>query len=222
LESKKIILVDKDTVDYHNLNRQLLFHKEDIGKPKVQSAANTLEKTHNLRTQIETMHLDVLKNWDKVVAKAKECTIIFNMIDVGEYLDYATQSLALTLNIPFCIGGTFRNTLTVDFIPAGGKPCWACISDVPKKDIAAKLVPSLIQSYNSIDFIPPDDNPIGASNVFVCCTCCNFMLSAFVQNLNGIQVPNRIIFYYETYDIDKWTMESNPDCLLCRESGTGK
>jgi hypothetical protein len=32
---KKIFLLDKDTVDYHNLNRQILFSKEDIGKSKV-------------------------------------------------------------------------------------------------------------------------------------------------------------------------------------------
>jgi hypothetical protein len=30
--------------------------------------------------------MDVLTNWDKVVEAAKECTILFNMIDVGEYL----------------------------------------------------------------------------------------------------------------------------------------
>jgi molybdopterin/thiamine biosynthesis adenylyltransferase len=32
---KKIFLVDKDVVDAHNLNRQILFSKEDVGLPKV-------------------------------------------------------------------------------------------------------------------------------------------------------------------------------------------
>jgi hypothetical protein len=41
------------------------------------------------------------------------------------------------------------------------------------------------------------------------------MVSCFVQNLNGIQVPTRSIMYFETYEIDKWHMEANPDCKLC-------
>jgi molybdopterin/thiamine biosynthesis adenylyltransferase len=67
---KKIILLDKDTVDYHNLNRQvsfdnsvacgitvqILFSREDIGKPKVEMAKNMLER-HNLRTEIVTMRI---------------------------------------------------------------------------------------------------------------------------------------------------------------------
>lgn len=128
---KKIFLLDKDTVDYHNLNRQILFSKEDIGKSKViqalvfanttkvEAAAKALEK-HNLRTEIVPMHMDVLTNWDKVVAAAKECTVLFNMIDTGEYLDLAVQSLAIKYGIAFCLGGTFRSTITVDFIPAKG------------------------------------------------------------------------------------------------------
>jgi molybdopterin/thiamine biosynthesis adenylyltransferase len=32
---KKIYLLDKDVVDHHNLNRQVLFSKDHIGKSKV-------------------------------------------------------------------------------------------------------------------------------------------------------------------------------------------
>lgn len=45
---KKIYLVDKDVVDEHNLNRQILFSKEDIGTSKVEAAYEALKK-HNLR-----------------------------------------------------------------------------------------------------------------------------------------------------------------------------
>ncbi len=65
---RKIYLIDKDVVDVHNLNRQILFSKEDIGHPKVkfylifinlfliislqvEAAARAL-KAHNLRTEI--------------------------------------------------------------------------------------------------------------------------------------------------------------------------
>ena len=34
----KIIMLDKDVVDVSNLNRQILFTSEDVGKPKVEVA----------------------------------------------------------------------------------------------------------------------------------------------------------------------------------------
>lgn len=41
---KKFILVDSDLVDISNLNRQVLFTKEDVGKDKVECAKNHLLK----------------------------------------------------------------------------------------------------------------------------------------------------------------------------------
>jgi len=37
------------------------------------------------------------------------------MIDVGDYFDIAVQSLALKLNLPLIIGGTFQAMLTIDY-----------------------------------------------------------------------------------------------------------
>lgn len=31
---KKLIIIDYDIVDIHNLNRQIMFSVEDVGKPK--------------------------------------------------------------------------------------------------------------------------------------------------------------------------------------------
>ncbi len=60
---------------------------------------------HNLRTEIVPMEIDVLKEWGKVVEASKECTVIFNMVDVGNYFDFAVQSLALLRKVPMVIGG---------------------------------------------------------------------------------------------------------------------
>ena len=35
---KKMILIDKDVVEVHNLNRQILFTNKDVGKSKVEAA----------------------------------------------------------------------------------------------------------------------------------------------------------------------------------------
>jgi hypothetical protein len=60
---------------------------------------------HNIRTEIVPLHLDVLKEWPRVVEVAKQCNIIFNGIDVGDYWDGACQSLCLALNIPHSVAG---------------------------------------------------------------------------------------------------------------------
>ena len=54
---KKIFILDKDVVDEHNLNRQILFSKEDVGQPKVYSAAK-VEQTLILKR----LTISLLKN----------------------------------------------------------------------------------------------------------------------------------------------------------------
>jgi len=49
---KKIFLIDKDIVDAHNLNRQILFSKKHIGTPKVDAAMDALLQQHNICTEI--------------------------------------------------------------------------------------------------------------------------------------------------------------------------
>ena len=43
---KKIILLDKDTVDLTNMNRQILYKLSDVGKPKAITAKERLIETH--------------------------------------------------------------------------------------------------------------------------------------------------------------------------------
>lgn len=54
------------------------------------------------------MDMDALTNWDQIVRASEDCTVMFNMIDVGDYFDAAVQSLALVRGIPMVLGGTFQ------------------------------------------------------------------------------------------------------------------
>ncbi len=42
-----------------------------------------LETFHNLRSEVETLHLDAVKEWGKIVEAAQESDVIFNCIDHG-------------------------------------------------------------------------------------------------------------------------------------------
>ena len=48
---KKVITIDRDVVDAHNLNRQILFGLNDVGKSKVHCAAENV-KLHNIKTGV--------------------------------------------------------------------------------------------------------------------------------------------------------------------------
>lgn len=52
---KRIILIDKDTVDVTNLNRQILYKLSDVGLPKATTARKNLIEQHVVsdKTQVE-------------------------------------------------------------------------------------------------------------------------------------------------------------------------
>ena len=67
-------LVDKDAVDLSNLQRQIIHQTKDVGKPKVQSAKETMEAM-NPDVKVITYHefitseniLDIIKDYDFII-----------------------------------------------------------------------------------------------------------------------------------------------------------
>lgn len=106
---KKMILLDKDTVDISNMNRQIMYKLTDVGKPKAETCKTNLIEQHVIaeHTQVEAHQMDALTNWDKIVNFVEESDVVFNMIDVGEYWDVAMQSLCMKKQKLMICGGTF-------------------------------------------------------------------------------------------------------------------
>ncbi|KAJ3439547.1 ubiquitin-activating enzyme e1 [Anaeramoeba flamelloides] len=215
---KKIFILDFDVVDDHNLNRQILFSKKHINKSKIDSAMEALE-SHNLRTEIVPMEMEALGNWSKIVKAARECTVIFNLIDVGAYWDVAVQSLGLSLGIPVVVGGTFNQMMSFDFYPPEGAPCICCVDKLKDQEVLDRLLPDKIQGLENINFIPKDKNPVGASAVYVATVCGFMMVSTYMQYLQGNRkIPTRMIFYYNTYEWVSWPLEADLHCKFCSKS----
>jgi len=123
----KIILVDRDVYDVNNLTRQCLGGKSDIGQPKVDVAARMLRGHHSLRSEIETLHCDVVREWPKVVAAAREATVIFNGIDIGVMWDFCVNSLCKNLGLPLACGQSFGWKFMTEFYTGvDGEVCAFC------------------------------------------------------------------------------------------------
>lgn len=42
----------------------------------------------------------------------------------------AVSSLCMKLNIPLVMGGTFSTSLTIDYFPPDGRPCYLCTESI--------------------------------------------------------------------------------------------
>ncbi|EAS03074.1 ThiF family protein (macronuclear) [Tetrahymena thermophila SB210] len=216
---KKLILVDYDVVDYHNLNRQIMFTINDIGKSKVESAKQNLQFHNISNTEIETHNINAVTQWEQIVALAKQSNLVFNLIDYGDYFDLAVCSLCIKLSLPMFQGGTFCNSLSVDYFTSDGRPCLLCLTDGLKKEFIEKLNPSLILEYKSLEFLPKNDNPEGQSNIVICQMCANFINTFVLNELfpSGQKKSKRILLYLDPIDIISFDLEITPKCPYCRE-----
>jgi len=196
---KTVVLWDKDVVVGSNLNRQMLYGPSDVGRRKVEAAADCLRRYHVADPTVTTVtpvHIDAVEQWGTVVKMAKESTVIFNLIDFGEQFDYAVIALGSALHIPVLSGSSFSYIWVTEYFT--GKPGATSLSyspeDVSKKSpFGDKLTPELITTYEKLDCITPDKNPstrsIG-SNVFVAMTAGMTTVQMWTMTLFGHPMPN--------------------------------
>ncbi|KAH3767932.1 ThiF family protein [Pelomyxa schiedti] len=216
---KKMILLDYDVVDMTNLNRQILFSKADVGRRKVDAAADGIRAHIVGNTEVVTMHCNVLTNWGEVVRVARECTVLFNNIDIGGYFDYACLSLAKALRIPYSAGSSYGRSWIVEYFNAQvGVSSFSYENKSGNPAIFAKLHPSLICSYPALDFVERDSNPptraIGSS-ILVCGAASLSTVSAWLYNKFGLDMPNfskvDITQYWQPDGIIAWPAPVDED-----------
>lgn len=76
---QEITLVDYDTVDYGNLNRQFIYCEEDIGKFKTDVAKQfLLNLNHNIK--VSTYNLKISR-YENIIGLVEESDIVINAID---------------------------------------------------------------------------------------------------------------------------------------------
>ncbi|CAN7985587.1 unnamed protein product [Ixodes pacificus] len=78
---RKIDVIDMDTIDLSNLNRQFLFRKGDIGKSKAEVAAAFINQ--RVPGCQVTPHFKKIQDYDESFYRSKICTIGCMLILVG-------------------------------------------------------------------------------------------------------------------------------------------
>jgi hypothetical protein len=212
-----------DIVDVSNLNRQILYAREDVGRRKVDAAMDGLSR-HNLRTELVPLHLDATHDWEKVVQMARQSTVIFNAIDYGEYFDYAVTSLCASLGRHYVSASSYGHTsISENYVavrnPALG-PCWACNNEPPNRSLLTKLTPEVIQNYSQIDFLPrdtamPNTQSVGSSILPVSLAAYQ-AVTAWINSLFGFSMPNWSTFNLRSFEHFAFPVEQSSNCLLCQ------
>lgn len=119
----KLKIVDRDVVEISNLHRQQLYNEDDIGKVKVEVAAERLKKI-NSHVEIEAIPLSITKyNAESIV---KGVDIIIDALDSVD-ARYALNDACLKYNIPFIYAGALGMLGSVCTILPSKSACLRCI-----------------------------------------------------------------------------------------------
>ncbi|MHA2073311.1 MAG: ThiF family adenylyltransferase [Candidatus Hodarchaeales archaeon] len=132
-----LILVDIDTIEYSNLNRQMLFREEDIGKSKVEITKLRLKELFNPNIKIETYSTFIQNLPQKIFEKAD---IIAGCVDnflARQYLN----SIAIELNKPFIDSATDGYFGQIRFIKRSKTACLACDNPLPPDETRTLTAP---------------------------------------------------------------------------------
>jgi adenylyltransferase/sulfurtransferase len=118
-------IVDRDFIETHNLQRQVLFDENDVASniPKAEAAARKLRQV-NSAVNIESVVTDI--NRTNILELCHDADLILDGTDNFE-IRYLINDVAVKLNKPWVYGGAIgAEGMTMTIIP-GVTPCLRCV-----------------------------------------------------------------------------------------------
>jgi len=125
----RLILVDRDVLEWHNLQRQLLFDERDVRErmPKAAAAARRL-RAINSEIEIEARVIDVTAT--NVVELLRPADVVIDGTDNFE-TRYLLNDAAVQAGKPWVYGGVLGTDGTVMTVRPGSGPCLRCLFPDP-------------------------------------------------------------------------------------------
>ena len=116
-------IVDRDTVDLSNLNRQILHWEENIGGPKAESAGDKLRRL-NPHITVEAIEETITE--DNVSGLVGDCDLIVDAMD-NLPTRYLLNRTAIEKNIPFFHGAIYGFEGRAMTVIPGRSACLYCL-----------------------------------------------------------------------------------------------
>ena len=197
----RIGLVDYDVVDYTNLQRQIIHGSKDVGRPKLESAKETMLDI-NPHIQVDTYELPLTS------ANALELFEPYDIIIDGTDnfpTRYLTNDACVLLGKPNVYGSIFRFEGQASVFYAEEGPCYRCLFPEPPPP---GLVPSCAEG-GVLGILPGTIGAIQATEA--------------IKLILGIGEPliGRLLLYDAlNMEFDQVRLRKNPNCPICGENRT--
>ena len=120
-------LVDFDVVDYTNLQRQVIHGTSDVGKPKIDSA---IESMNEINPFVKVIRHEVALTSENAMDLVKDYDIVADGTD-NFPTRYLVNDVCVLLNKPNVYGSIFRFEGQATIFAAEGGPCYRCLYPEP-------------------------------------------------------------------------------------------
>ncbi len=121
-------LVDFDVVDYTNLHRQVIHFTDDVGKPKIESAT---EKINKINPEVNVVPYNTQLTSENALDIIKEYDLVIDGTD-NFPTRYLVNDACVLLNKPNVYGSIFRfEGQTTVFCAGEDAPCYRCLYPEP-------------------------------------------------------------------------------------------
>ena len=197
----RIGIVDFDDVDYSNLQRQLLHHTPDVGRPKLTSA---VEKLRAINPNVEIVPYETLFTAENAMDIARDYDIIADGTD-NFPTRYLANDVSVLLGKPNVHASIFRFEGQASVFYAKEGPCYRCLYPEPPPP---GEVPSCAEG-GVLGILPGLLGTIQATEV--------------VKLILGIGEPligRLLLFDALTMSTRTVRLRKNPQCPICGEHPT--
>ncbi|MBO8167642.1 MAG: thiazole biosynthesis adenylyltransferase ThiF [Thermoanaerobacteraceae bacterium] len=120
-------IIDHDTVDLSNLHRQILHGTPDVGRPKVESAKETLEK---LNPDVKIITYQERLSKENVVDLISQYDLVVDAVD-NFTARYLLNDACVLVNKPLVEAGVLRWDGMIMTVVPGKGPCYRCVFPTP-------------------------------------------------------------------------------------------
>ena len=121
----QLVIADQDVVELSNLQRQLLHHDSDIGRPKADSASDTLR---TINPDVAVTPLVTRLEGPQLAGEVRQAHVV---LDCSDNFDtrFAVNAACVRHRTPLVSGAAIRMEGQVAVFAAGkaGSPCYHCL-----------------------------------------------------------------------------------------------
>ncbi len=188
-----VTVVDRDVVELTNLQRQTMFHEDDVGRPKAEAAEERLRKI-NSEIAIKGVVADVSKaNVERLIGSA---TVVIDATDNME-TRYLVNDASVRLGIPWVYGGAVGISGMVMVVVEDG-PCLRCVFPNPPR-------PGELPTCNTVGIINTLPSIVASVQV----------TEAFKVMMDKETTPELMVLDVWNQEIQKIKVRKNPKCACC-------